>query len=106
MYSVVSYYVSCRTREMGIRMALGAEPKHIYRLVMRYVMLPIVLGAAIGIPSGIGLSHGMKRLLFGISPFDPIVYTMLAAFLAVVTAFASYGPARRATRIDPATSIR
>jgi putative ABC transport system permease protein len=106
MYSVLSYYVSRRTHEMGIRIALGAEPRHIYGLIMRYMALLIIAGAAIGIPAGIALSHGMKRLLFGISPLDPVVYAALGLFLTLVTLAACYGPMRRAVRTDPAICIR
>jgi len=106
MYSVVSYYVSRRTREMGIRIALGADPRHIYGLIMRHVARLIIAGAAIGIPAGIALSHGMKRLLFGIRPLDPVVYAALGLFLTLVTLAACYGPVRRAVRIDPAICIR
>ena len=106
MYSVVSHYVSLRTREMGIRIALGAGPKHLYMLIVRYVMFLIATGAAIGIPAGIALSRGMKGLLFGVSPFDPVVFVGVAILLALMTVLACLGPVRQAIRIDPAVSIR
>jgi putative ABC transport system permease protein len=106
MYSVASYYVSRRTHEMGIRIALGAEPGHIYGLIMRHMALLIGAGAAIGMPAGIALAHGMKRLLFGVSPLDHLVYAALGLFLTLVTLAACYAPARRAVRTDPAICIR
>jgi len=106
MYSVMSYYVSRRTHEMGIRIALGARRQHIYGLILGYAAVLVLAGAAIGIPCGIALSHAMKGLLFGISPFDPLVYVGLGVFLVSATLAACCGPVRRAVRIDPAACIR
>lgn len=106
MYSVVSYTVSLRTHEIGVRMALGAEPRHIYQLVMKRVLLLVLGGALTGVPAGIALSRAMTNLLFGISPFDPLVYLVLSVFLALVGLTACYGPARRAIRIDPSSCMR
>jgi len=106
MYSVMSYYVSRRTHEMGIRIALGARRRHIYGSILGYAAALVLAGAAIGIPCGIALSQTMKRLLFGISPFDPLVYAGLGVFLISATLAACCGPVRRAVRIDPAACIR
>jgi putative ABC transport system permease protein len=106
MYSVVSYDVARRTHEIGIRMALGAQPKHVYRLIGGRTLRLLVRGALIGIPGGIALSRGMTSLLFGISPFDPVVHLLLLVLLMAVGLAACYGPVKRALRVDPSFCLR
>ncbi len=115
-YGVSSYLVTQRTREIGIRMAMGARSADILRAVLRGSLSPIGLGVAVGLTSAVwlaGLLSGAEptpssdsNLLFGVSPGDPMVIAGAAALLAVAALVANWIPARRAARTDPATSIR
>jgi putative ABC transport system permease protein len=106
VYGVLSYSVSQRTQEIGVRVALGAARRDILRLV---VLHGIVL-AAIGIAAGLALSAAAmpfaRSLLYHVSPFDPLTFAAVATFLAMVAFLASYVPARRATRVDPVVALR
>jgi putative ABC transport system permease protein len=106
LYGVVSSDVTRRTHEIGIRMALGAQPEHIYRLIVGRMLGLLVGGAFIGIPAGIALSRGMTSLLFGISPLDPSVHLALLVLLIVVSLAAGYGPVKRAVHVDPSFCLR
>ncbi len=106
IYGVISYAVSRRTRELGIRMALGAHKSDVLRLVIRQGMRPAILGALIGLPATYALTRLMKTFLFGFSATDPLTYSATAALLMVVAILACYLPARRATRVDPLTALR
>lgn len=106
IYSVVSYDVARRTREIGIRMALGAEPRHLYRLVGTRILALVCGGAVIGIPMAAALSRSMSNLLFGVRPFDPEIHVPVTLFLITVGLCACIAPVRRAIRIDPSASIR
>lgn len=106
IYGVVAYIVSQRTREIGIRMALGASAGEVLRLVLRGSMRPALLGVVIGVGCCAGVSRLFASLLFGVSPFDPITFVGVPVFLLAVSLLASYLPARRATRIDPTVALR
>jgi putative ABC transport system permease protein len=106
IFGVLSYAVSQRTREIGIRMALGAQSRTVIRLVVRQAMLLVVIGVAAGLSGGLVLSQTMTRMLFDVRPTDPATYAAVAAVLAVVALAASYLPARRATRVDPIVALR
>jgi macrolide transport system ATP-binding/permease protein len=106
IYGVVSYVVSQRTREIGIRMTLGANAKDVLRLVMRGSMRPIILGLVIGVATCAVVSRILSSLLFGVSPLDPITFVGVPAFLLALALLASYLPARRATRVDPTVALR
>jgi putative ABC transport system permease protein len=103
---VVSYSVSRRTRELGIRMALGAQPRSIARLILRETMAMTLLGIAIGVPCGIGAARLVKHLLFDVAPYDPITLPLVSVVLVVVAALASFMPARRAMKVDPIVALR
>jgi predicted permease len=106
IYGVISYTVSQRTREIGIRLALGAQQGAIRRMFVGNALLLAGIGAAIGLVGAIELMQLMKSLLFGISPRDPFTYIVVPAVLIIVAAFASYIPARRAAAVDPANTLR
>jgi len=106
IYGVVSYSVAQRTREVGIRMALGAEGVHVQGLFVRQALLPVAIGAAIGLASAAGATRLMAALLFGVSALDPATYVAVAAVIGLAALMAAYLPARRATRIDPLDALR
>jgi putative ABC transport system permease protein len=106
IYGVLSYAVSQRRREISVRMALGANQKHVYRLIARQGMLPAVIGLIIGFIAAYGLVHLISGLLSGIQPDDPTTFAFSAAALMATAFLACWIPARRATRVDPAQVLR
>jgi predicted permease len=106
LYGVMAYTVARRTREIGIRMALGALRGNVLWLVMREVLLLVGVGIALGVPAALGLSRLVEAQLFGIQPHDPLTVVAATAGLALVSAAAGYLPARRATRINPVQALR
>jgi predicted permease len=106
IYGVISYTVSQRTREIGIRLALGAQQNAITRMFVRHALVLAGIGAAIGLAASFALTKLMSSLLFGISPRDPLTYIVVPAAQLLVAAFASYFPARRAAAVDPANTLR
>ncbi len=106
VYGVISYTVSQRTREIGIRAALGAEPGALRWLFVRYGLDIAGAGTVIGLAAAAGSTRLMKSVLFGISPVDPITYTAVPLVLVAATVLASYLPARRAAAVDPAKTLR
>ncbi|MEJ2184640.1 MAG: ABC transporter permease [Gemmatimonadota bacterium] len=106
IYGVISYAVSQRTREIGVRMALGAEQRDVGRMVVGEGLVLVGLGLVIGLAAAAGLTRFMRSLLHGIAPFDPATYAAVALLLAAVAALASWLPARRAARMDPAHTLR
>lgn len=106
LYGVMAYTVARRTREIGIRMALGAVQGNVIWMVMREVLLVIAAGVAIGIPLAIGLSQLVRSQLYGLSPHDPITLAAAAIALAIVACLAGFVPAYRASRIDPTRALR
>jgi putative ABC transport system permease protein len=106
IYSVISYSVTMRTREVGIRMALGAEKASVLMLVLKRGMAPAVLGSLIGLGAALLLTRLMAGLLFEISTTDPLTYVAVSLFLLSVALLACYIPARRATKVDPLEALR
>ncbi len=106
IYSVIAYGVAQRTNEFGVRMALGAEPADIVRLVMKEGFRLALLGLAIGLAAAVALTRLMQSQLFEVSPTNPAVLGGVALFLAAVAALACFVPARRATKIDPMVALR
>jgi predicted permease len=106
IYGVIAFLVSQSTREVGIRMALGATPREILMLIVRQGLVVAVLGVAAGLAGAFVLTRFMNTLLFGVHPTDPLTFVAIAAALAMVAVLASYVPARRAARVDPMVSLR
>ena len=106
IYGVISYGVTQRTRELGIRIALGADPRVVMRLVLGRGMLLTLIGMSIGLVGSLALTRLMSGLLFGISPTDPMTFALATMLLAGVAIAACYLPARRATKVDPITALR
>jgi predicted permease len=106
IYGVISYAVSQRTREIGVRMALGARHGDVSQLVLRQGALLAVLGIAAGLGAAFGLTRLMSALLFGVDPVDPVTYGLAAIGLSGIALLASYFPARRAANVDPMVALR
>jgi len=106
VYAVVAYAVSQRTVEIGVRLALGARPGDVLRLVMRQGGVVVGAGVAAGLAAALALTRLMAGMLFGVRPFDPLSYAALTALMLGVAALALWLPARRAARLDPQEALR
>jgi putative ABC transport system permease protein len=106
IYGVISYVATQRTREIGIRMALGAAARDVGGLFLRHGLILVTIGVVLGTIAAALLTRVMSTLLFGVSSMDPATYAVVAVGLAATALLASYLPARRAARIDPATALR
>ena len=106
LYGVLAYSVSLRTRELGIRLALGAEPRTIRRLVVVQGFRLTLIGLALGLAGALALTRLMQSLMFGVSAGDPSTFALVAVTLLAVAATASYLPARRASRVEPMEALR
>jgi predicted permease len=106
IYGVLSYMVARRTREIGVRMALGARPAAVRAMVLGDAMRAVVPGLLIGLVGALALARLLRGLLYGVEPADPVVFAATAALLLAVSLVAAYLPARRATRVDPLLAIR
>ena len=106
IYGVISYSVSQRTREIGIRKALGAQNNEVTGMFVRQGALLAAIGIAFGITAAAILMRLMSTLLFGVKPFDPITYIGVSLVLVAAAALASYAPALRATNINPVDALR
>ncbi len=106
LYGVMAFTVARRTKELGVRMALGAQASSVIWLVMKDVLLLLVLGLAVGIPAAISLGHLVATQLYGIKPNDPWIGAGSMVVLIVVAALAGFIPAQRASRIDPILALR
>jgi len=106
IYGITSYYVTQRTHEIGVRMALGAQIVDVLKLVLRRAMLLAVIGVGIGVVGAFAVTRYLTSLLFGVKPFDAITFAAVALGLVVVALLAAVLPARRATKVDPLVALR
>ena len=106
LYGVVAYMVNRRTREIGIRMALGAQRRGVLALVLRRGMTLAVLGAGLGVPIALAVGHTVRGLLYAVSPLDPLSIALSLSVLLTAALLACYIPARRAAKIDPMEALR
>jgi putative ABC transport system permease protein len=106
IYSVISYATSRRVQEVGVRVALGAQPPQVVRLFMTQGLQMVLIGIAIGIAASFALMRLLAKLLYGVSPADPLTFSAVALLLCLIASAAIYVPARRAARVDPMVALR
>jgi predicted permease len=106
LYGVIAYSVSQRTREIGIRMALGAQQTNLVQMFVRHALVLAAIGVVFGLAASAALMRLMSSLLFDVKPFDPVTYAIVTVSLVVTAAFASWLPSRRAAAVDPLTALR
>jgi ABC-type antimicrobial peptide transport system permease subunit len=106
LYGVIAYSVSQRTREIGVRMALGAQRPAIYSMIMRQAGLLTAIGVVLGLACSIGAGLAMRRLLFGVAAWDATTLSAVAVVLAAAALAASFLPARRAASVNPTDALR
>jgi ABC-type antimicrobial peptide transport system permease subunit len=106
IYGVISYAVSQQRREIGIRMALGAQPIELKRMFVRHALALAVIGVIIGLGAATGVMRLMESQLFGITPLDPVTYAAVPLVLVIAAVLASYLPARRAAAVDPVEALK
>ena len=106
IFGVISYSVSCRTNEIGIRIALGASRGAIFKMVSRETATLALSGVAVGVPCALAASRLVAHMLFGVSAHDPMTLAAVVAALVTVVALAAYVPVRRAVRVDPMDALR
>jgi ABC-type antimicrobial peptide transport system permease subunit len=106
VYGLISYVVGHETKEIGIRLAVGAEPADVVRLFLRRGLMLAAVGVVIGFAAAFALTRAMAGLLFGVKPHDPLTFSAVGLCLTAITLFASYVPARKAACADPVEALR
>jgi ABC-type antimicrobial peptide transport system permease subunit len=106
IFGVISYSVSRRTRELGIRVALGAEPGSVLGMILRQALVLTLIGIAVGVPCALATARLITHLLFNVTPYDPVTLVLVSLVLLAVGALAGYIPAQRAMRVDPVVALR
>jgi putative ABC transport system permease protein len=102
----MNYSVALRTREIGLRLAIGAQPRQVLALILRQGLLLTLLGVVVGLAAAFALTRLLSGLLFGVAPVDAATFTTISLLLVIVSLVACYLPARRAMRIDPLQALR
>jgi putative ABC transport system permease protein len=106
IYGVISYSVNERTHEIGIRLALGAQPQEVLALILKHGLILSLIGAALGLAASLAATRILSSFLFAVTPHDPITFTLVSLVLIMITLLATYLPARRATKVDPVVALR
>jgi ABC-type antimicrobial peptide transport system permease subunit len=106
IYGLMAYAVTQRRREIGVRMALGATRRDVLRLVLARALRIVVVGVVVGLAGAVAVTRALQTFLFGVTPTDPIAFTVVTLLLMAVGLMAAWLPARRATRIDPWAALR
>jgi putative ABC transport system permease protein len=106
VYGVTSYATSQRTREIGIRMALGAQPRNVFRLILGETFAAVFVGVALGVAAGLGAAQMIRGMLWGVTATDPLSFAGAAGVMMVVAAIAAFSPAYRAAKADPMEALR
>jgi putative ABC transport system permease protein len=106
IFSVIAYMVSRRSHEIAIRMALGAQPRQAFQLVLRHGLILTAAGMGFGLGGELFATPALRKLLYGVTPGDPLTLASVVVLLALVALLACYIPARRASRLDPAVALR
>jgi putative ABC transport system permease protein len=106
IYGVMTYNVTQRRREIGVRVALGAQRGQVLRTILGEGMMTTGIGIILGVIAAVALTRTIRSLLFGVTPTDPVTFALVVLLLTMVATLASYLPARRATRVDPMEALR
>jgi putative ABC transport system permease protein len=106
VYSVMSYSVAQRTHEVGVRMALGAQQRHVLKMILGQGLKLVLVGVVIGVTTAFAVTRVISNLLFGVTPTDPLIFVGVPLLLIAVAMLASYFPARRALKVDPIIALR
>jgi putative ABC transport system permease protein len=106
IYGVMSYSVTQRTHEIGIRMAIGARPSDVFRMVLGHGMKLTLIGVAVGLGLAFAVTRLMQTMLFGVAPTDTATFVTIAGIVIVIASLACYLPGRRATKVEPVISLR